>query len=124
MLRVFHESEFLYFLEFDSVLGDKNIKDLLKIVMPTHIRWLTHGGANAAIIHDLEVLLQFFTGPEQDRDPKAMGIGKLMNKFDFIATLYLLADMFPIMDMYVQHNFDDECIGIHSDSMFAILIGP
>lgn len=116
----------LYFLEFDSVLGDKNIKQLLKIVMPTHIRWLTHGGANAAIIHDLEVLLQFFTGPEKDRDPKAMGIGKLMNKFDFIAALYLLADMFPIMDMYVQHNLNDEheCGGIHSDTYVCHLNGP
>lgn len=63
-----------------------------------HTRWMSMIKAIIPLISSLEVLLSFYLFEEPQHDSKASGIGKIMNTFAFLRTLYMYADVISIVN--------------------------
>ena len=63
-----------------------------------HTRWMSMIKAIIPLISSLEVLLSFYLFEEPQHDAKAAGIGKIMNTFAFLRTLFMYADVIAIVN--------------------------
>ena len=84
--------------------GLQAIEDLLntphlKVKRAADTRWLSHEGACQTLVKILPAVLTSLSREAEERgDALALGLWTVIKKYDFIATLYMMCDVLPIVN--------------------------
>ena len=98
-------SQLFYFYENSPVRmsGLKAIEELLgsvklKLEQPADTRWLSHDNVCHTLIRILPSVITSLSREAEERgDALAFGLHKVVQQYKFIATLYMMTDLLPIV---------------------------
>ena len=105
--------------------GSKSIEQLLetpelKLKRPAETRWLSHDAACQTLVKVLQAVITSLEQEATERgDALARGLCKIVKKYKFIATLYMMCDVLPVVS-HLSRTFQYSALdlsGMHKYGM-------
>ena len=91
----------------------------LKLKKASDTRWLSHDQAITAICKSLPSIITSLHKEATERnDAQALGLSKFISTYKFVASLYMMSDVLPILS-HLSRAFPKTEFGLFSDPAFG-----